>query len=85
MTDKRSVPSTEDQLITLTKLVGQQQILLYALHEYLTEQPFFVPSRFATIYEEFRIDLVAALRKRHPESSDDVWLTWLKDSEGPPH
>ena len=70
----------------LLNLIQQQQVMLYALHEYLTEQPFFQPSRFATIYAEFEKDLVAALKKRYPEESQTVaWLKILKGFQGPPH
>jgi hypothetical protein len=74
----------EEQFLDLLKLIHQQQVLLYTLHEYLTEQPFYDGKRFAELFEEFQADLIAAL-KRRPKSSTDAFLKLLKDFEGPAH
>ena len=72
MADNPELSSLVEHVEALTALLAQQQVMLYALHEYLTQQPFFDPVKFADLYEEFDADLVAALKKRPKSASDAV-------------
>jgi hypothetical protein len=72
------------QINDLLKLLGQQQTMLYALHEYLREQPFYDAAKFRTIFQEFQTDIIAALKKRATPENDAI-LKMLEAFQGRPH
>ena len=77
--------AVEEDVASLIEIVRRQQVMLYALHEYLSELTFFDAKRFGVLFEEFDADLIAALKRRPTTSADVALLKRLAKLAGPKH